>query len=399
MEPITLYSRLVLSRRTGRSRAPNRVSALIAEARAAGREPLDLTGSNPTCVGLDYPAELLQVLREAQQASLTYRPEPCGALAARRAVVGHLATTRGPGAAVDADDVLITASTSEAYAHLFKLLCDPGDQLLIPRPSYPLLEHLAELEGVTVVPYRLAYDGAWHIDLDSVRRAVSERTRGIVVVSPNNPTGQYQTAQEMAALAELGLPIIADQVFFEYPLETSAPSDVALGRDGLVFALGGLSKLAGLPQLKLAWTVMRGSESAVREARERLELIADTFLSVATPVQVALPELLALAPRMNALIGGRCRENLATLERALESSPLSVLRAEGGWSAVLRFPRLVSEEELMTALVAQHRVLVQPGWFYDFESEPYAIVSLLTPPELLRAGVGRLLDYVGKLSR
>jgi aspartate/methionine/tyrosine aminotransferase len=360
---------------------------------------LDLTGSNPTSAGFDYPEEILQALLRAQRDALSYRPEPLGALSARKAVVGHLIATRGPDAEIDPDDVLLTASTSEAYAHLFKLLCDPGDELLIPSPSYPLLDHLAELEGVTVAPYRLAYDGAWHIDLDSVRRGVGDRTRGIVVVSPNNPSGQYQSSQEIAALSELGLPIISDQVFFEYPLESSAPRDVTLGSEALTFSLGGLSKLLGLPQLKLAWTVLRGPRQAVREARERLELIADTFLSVATPVQVALPELLQLAPGMNELIGGRCRQNLAALRRALEGSPLSVLRAEGGWNAVLKFPRLVGEEDLMTALVTQHRVLVQPGWFYDFESEPYVIVSLLTPPELFGQGVARLVDCAAQLSR
>jgi alanine-synthesizing transaminase len=388
----------VLSRRTGRSRTPNRVSALIAEARANFVELLDLTGSNPTRAGLDYPAEILQVLLRAQQDSLSYRPEPLGALSARKAVIKHLIATRGPAAEVDPDDVLLTASTSEAYAHLFKLLCDPDDQLLIPTPSYPLLDHLAELEGVAIAPYRLAYDGAWHIDLDSLRRGVTARTRGIVLVSPNNPSGQYQTEQEMAALAGLGLPIISDQVFFEYPLEVSAPSDVTLGSEGLTFALGGLSKLLGLPQLKLAWTVLRGSRRAVQEARERLELIADTFLSVATAAQVALPELLQLAPHMNAVIAGRCRQNLATLRRAVEATPLGVLRAEGGWNAVLQFPRLIGEEDLMTTLITRHRVLVQPGWFYDFENEPYAIVSLLTSPDVFGQGIGRLVDCAAQLS-
>jgi aspartate/methionine/tyrosine aminotransferase len=373
----------------------------VARARESSTELLDLTGSNPTCVGLDYPPELLQVLLDAQHGSLGYRPEPLGALSARQAVVGQLAIARGAGAAVDPQNVLLTASTSEAYAHLFKLLCDPGDRILIPAPSYPLLEHLAELEGVQVASYRLVYDGAWHIDLDSVRRASSERVRAIVVVSPNNPTGQYLTAPELSALAELGLPIISDQVFFEYPLDAGPSRDVLLERaqEGLVFSLGGLSKLLGLPQLKLAWTVIRGSADAVREARERLELIADTFLSVAAPVQSALPELLLLAPRMNELIGSRCRDNLASLRRALEAAPISVLRAEGGWNAVLRLPNVASEDQLLEALVAQQRVIVQPGWFYDFDGGPHAIVSLLTPPASFAAGIGRLVDCVNQLSR
>jgi hypothetical protein len=296
--------------------------------------------------------------------------------------------------------VLLTASTSEAYAFLFKLLCDAGDQILIPAPSYPLLAHLAELEGVGIQPYRLAYDGDWHIDLDSLRRARTERTRGIVVISPNNPTGQYLTPLELSALQELGLPLIVDQVFFEYPLELSAAPDAVLSgaRDGLVFSLGGLSKLMGLPQLKLAWTSMRGAESAVREARERLELVADTFLSVATPVQAALPELLALAPQVSAVIGARCRENLSALKQVLADSPIGVLRAAGGWSAVLRLPAITSEDELLAALVTEHRVVVQPGWFYDFEREPYLVVSLLTPKGVFGDGIDRLRACVGELS-
>ncbi len=371
----------------------------MAEARASSAELLDLTCSNPTHVGLEYPAELSRVLLAAQQHSLGYWPEPFGALPAREAVVSQLVATRGDAAAVDPQNVLLTASTSEAYAHLFKLLCDPGDQILIPAPSYPLLEHLAELEGVEVVPYRLAYDGAWHIDLDSVRRAKTKRVRAIVVVSPNNPTGQYLSVQEMAGLAELGLPIVSDQVFFEYALDVSAPRDAVLeySQQGLVFSLGGLSKLLGLPQLKLAWTSIRGPERAVQEARERLELIADTFLSVATPVQVALPDLLALGPRLTAPLAARCRDNLQALRRAVESSPISVLRAEGGWSAVLRLPDVKSEEQLLELLITEQRVLVQPGWFYDFASEPYAIVSLLTPPATFAMGIARLIACVNGL--
>ena len=233
--------------------------------RGQGRALCDLTGSNATAVALDYPGELAQILARAQSESLAYRPEPFGLLTARRAVAQKLEQP-GSARAPEPDDILLSASTSEAYSFLFKLLCDPGDAVLVPAPSYPLLEHLAELESVQLVPYRLAYDGAWHIDVDSLRPTVS--TRAIVAVSPNNPTGNYLAPSELQALAGLGLPLIIDEVFHEYPLDGGVPLR-AETPDCLTFRLGGLSKLAGLPQLKLGWTSIAGPEAARREARER----------------------------------------------------------------------------------------------------------------------------------
>jgi aspartate/methionine/tyrosine aminotransferase len=368
----------VFSRRTGRSRAPNRFAELALEARAGGRALLDLTVTNPTRAGIAYPAELAAVLERAQAASLDYAPESFGSVAARQAL--------SPIAACAVEDLLLTASTSEAYAFLFKLLCDPGDSVLVPAPSYPLFEHLAELESVELVPYRLAYDGAWHIDLDSVRPRPS--TRAVLLVSPNNPTGNYVAPGELVALSRFGLPLVIDEVFRDYPLDAAAPASPTV--DVLSFRLNGLSKLAGLPQLKLAWTAISGPEALRREARERLELVADTFLSVATPIQRALPELLRLAPLITSAIGQRCRQNLATLRGALVASPVSVLRCEGGWSAVLRLPAIASEDELLTRLLTERALLLQPGWFYDFESEPYAVVSLLPEPDTFEQGIVRL---------
>jgi aspartate/methionine/tyrosine aminotransferase len=267
----------------------------------------------------------------------------------------------------------------------------------VPVPSYPLLEHLAELESVQLAPYRLAYDGAWHIDLESLTRAVTPRTRAVIVVSPNNPTGQYVSVVEQAALARLGLPVISDEVFFEYPLvdapRAAAPPDV------LRFSLGGLSKLAAAPQLKLAWTVLTGPASARSEARARLELIADTFLSVGAPVQLALPEILTAASERTHAVRARCRGNLAQLRQALDGSSLTPLLVEGGWSAIVRLPNLTSEDELVSGLLREHGVLVQPGWFYDFESAPFVILSLLTEPSSFAAGVAGLLHYVTRLER
>ena len=377
----------MFSRRSSRDQTPNAVAALLAK---TDKPRFDLTGSNPTTAKIVYPAQLLEVLVRAQAESLVYRPEPFGLVSAREA----LARTTGANAA----DILLTASTSEAYGFLFKLLCDPGDAVLVPAPSYPLFEHLAELEGVQALPYRLAYDGAWHIDLDSLRRAVTPRARAVISVSPNNPTGQYASDAERAALAALGLPVISDEVFAEFPLgdgpaRRSAPSD-----DVLSFTLDGLSKRAGSPQLKLGWTVVSGPERARRDACVRLELIADTFLSVAMPIQQALPGILELCPAVTSSIGARCRENLATLASAVQASPITLLHPEAGWSAVLHLPRLKTEEELVLELLSEQQVLVQPGWFYDFATEPYVIVSLLTEPAVLREGIERLVAYVLRIA-
>jgi alanine-synthesizing transaminase len=356
---------------------------------SVGKPQFDLTGSNPTTAEIAYPADLQQALERAQAPSLVYRPEPFGLPSAREAVA------RLTGAAVD--DILLTASTSEAYAFLFKLLCDAGEAVLVPAPSYPLFEHLAELEGVQALPYRLAYDGAWHVDLDSLRRAVTPQVRAIIAVSPNNPTGQYLRDSELGGLAALGLPLIIDQVFAPFPLRRPPPS-APPSASALTFALDGLSKRAGSPQLKLSWTVISGPERARREARERLELIADTFLSVGTPIQQALPDVLAVCPSITRAIAERCRRNLATLERAVQASPVTLLRAEAGWSGVLRLPAVKSEEELALGLLRDAGVLVQPGWYYDFESEPYAVVSLLTEPHAFEAGAARLVDYVARVA-
>lgn len=330
------------------------------------------------------------MLERAQADARVYRPEPFGLPTAREA----LARLTG----ADSADILLTASTSEAYALLFKLLCDPGDAVLVPAPSYPLFEHLAELEGVQALPYRLAYDGAWHVDLAELRRAVTPRVRAIVVVSPNNPTGQYLRESERDALAAFGLPLISDQVFAPFPLRADAPAAVPAPDGCLTFTLDGLSKRAGSPQLKLGWTVLSGPAPARREARERLELIADTFLSVGSAIQQALPGVLELAPAVAAAISARCRQNLAVLEQSVRSAPLSLLHAEAGWSGVLRLPAVASEEELVLGLLRDASVLVQPGWYYDFESEPYAVVSLLTEPSVFREGIERLVEHVTRVA-
>jgi alanine-synthesizing transaminase len=384
----------VFSQRSGRSRAPH----ALAEKLASLSPPrLDLCGHNPTAAGIHYPAGLLGAVQASVASSAAYRPEALGLSTARAALAQFFARSRGV-APPPAEDIVLTASTSEAYAFLFKLLCDPGDEVLVPAPSYPLFEHLAELEGVRAVPYRLAYDGAWHVDLSSLETAVTRRARAVIVVSPNNPTGHYTSAEELSRLARFGLPLLSDEVFFEYPLDASAPREHDARPDVLLFRMGGLSKLAGLPQLKLAWTVLEGPLDARREARERLELIADTFLSVGSAVQLALPQILELAPSVTAAIGARCRHNLAALRELTRDSPVSVLRTEGGWSAALRVPDVVSEDLLVAGLAEREGVLVQPGWFYDFETPGVLVVSLLTEPGVLREGAERLTAYVTKTS-
>lgn len=368
--------------------SPNPLALAVDRARAAGRPILDLTESNPTRAGVPYDGDAI-LAAIASPRALAYEPLPFGLPSAREAVARELG--------VDAARVVLTASTSEAYAFLFKLLCDPGDEVLVPTPSYPLFEHLARLESVRAVPYRLAYDGAWHVDLASVRAAVGARTRAVVSVAPNNPTGSYLKKDELAALASLGLPIVSDEVFARYPLRDDpgrAWTALEAGDAPLVFALGGLSKLAALPQMKLAWIAAGGEGARVTGALARLEVIADAFLSVGTPVQHAAPALLASRAVAEGAIAARVRANLAAVRAAVAGSAASLLDVEGGWYATLRLPATRSEQDWTLALLEHDGVLVHPGHFFDFELEAYLVVSLLTPEEPLREGLRRLVARV-----
>jgi aspartate/methionine/tyrosine aminotransferase len=382
----------VLSRRTSLDRAPNPLALAIERARATGEPLLDLTVSNPTTAKIAYD-ETAILAALADPGALVYAPDAFGLASARAAVCGVLSER---GISVGAERVLLTASTSDAYGYAFKLLCDPGDEVLVPEPSYPLFEHLARFDGVRPVPYRLAYDGAWHVDVSSLERARSERTRAIVVVSPNNPTGSYLKRSELASLARLGLPIVSDEVFAEYPLD--APRDCArsaLETDQvLVLALGGISKLLGLPQLKLGWAVVGGPSEQVGEALARLEICADAYLSVGAAVQHALPRLLAAGRATRDAIRLRTSKNLETLRAALAGSAATLLPVEGGWTAVMRLPRTRSEEDWVLGLLSAERTLVQPGWFYDFEDEPFIVVSLLGVEAVLAEGAERLRRFV-----
>jgi aspartate/methionine/tyrosine aminotransferase len=368
----------------------NRLAMREAELRASGARIVDLTITNPTRVGLDYPE---RALADALGAGVgPYDPAPLGLPSARVAVAADYARR---GAAVDPSCIAITASSSESYAALFKLLCDPGDAVLVPQPSYPLFDYLARLEGLDPRPYRLAYDGRWRIDWDSVDVLGA---RAICVVSPNNPTGSFVTGDDLRRLDELatghGLAVIVDEVFADYAL--AAPPDAvraaaAHESSALSFSLGGLSKAAGLPHMKLGWLAAHGPAARVREALAALELILDTYLSVATATQRALPRLLELGAEIRGRIQDRVRGNREALAAAVApGSSCTLLPTEAGWAAVLRVPAVMSEEDWALALLDEG-VLVQPGYFFDLALGATLVVSLLSPPEDLRAGIARIL--------
>ena len=358
---------------------------------------IDLTESNPTRAGIRYPSQLLEPLSDGR--GLRYEPHPFGLPSARAAVAED---QQRRGAAVQPGDVVLSASTSEAYSWLFKLLCNPGERVLVPRPSYPLFEHLTRLEGIHAEPYGLEYHGRWVIDLHAIAAAPDD-TRALLLVSPNNPTGSYVSADELERMSaicrERRWALVADEVFADYALDAEHPlTDIASRSEALSFTLGGLSKSVGLPQLKLGWMIVGGPADERAAALAALELIADSFLSVATPVQVALPELLREGAFIRMAILDRIRRNLKALRTAAASFPAcDVLRAEGGWSAVIRVPSTRGEEALVLDLLERERVLVHPGYFFDFPGEAYIVVSLLPRQEVFADAMARLLPMIASV--
>jgi len=375
---------------------PNALTRMVEDKRRSGAAVVDLTESNPTRAGLVYDGDsILAALGDPR--SLVYEPAPAGLTRARAAVAAYYAAQGHP---VSPDHIVLTASTSEAYAWLFKLLADPGDEILVPRPSYPLFEFLAGLESVRLRHYPLAYHERWWIDRKAFEAAVTGRTRAVVIVNPNNPTGSFLKRDELEWLGPLcgarGLAILSDEVFADYSFaadERRVPT-LAGFEGALVFSLGGLSKMAGLPQMKLGWIVAGGSLNARAGAVARLEWIADTYLSAGAPVQNAAARLFELRAGFQEQMRRRLRGNLDLLRAALQpSSPCRLLEPEGGWYATLQLPRTRGEEEWVLGLLEHTNVLVQPGYFYDFSSEPFVVLSLLTPEETFREGVRRLLAY------
>ena len=384
------------SARTDFPGTPNPLAQALARYRARGLPLLDLTESNPTRVGLPAPAEALL----APPGACGYAPEALGLPSARQALATHL-TARG--AAVSAEHLVLTASTSEAYGWLFKLLCEPGDNVLCPVPGYPLFEHLARLEGVQTRPYRLPRAHGFGLDVDEVEAARDARTRAVLVVNPGNPTGHYLHEGELAALADAcarhGLALVCDEVFSDFAWDAEpdrVPTVAGRALPALTFTLSGLSKVAGLPGLKLGWTHVGGPPSLRDEALSRLEWVADMYLPVGTPVQLALPALLAHAPRFQAAVLERVRGNRQRLVAARPAGATwDVVPAHGGWSAVLRLPREPGEEATCLALL-DAGVLAQPGFFYDFGGGAFLVLSLLPEPEDFAAAVEVLARVLGE---
>jgi alanine-synthesizing transaminase len=384
---------IVFSSRLPNTLTTNAFSSAIAELRAHGVALIDLTATNPTTIGLSYPAQMLASLADVR--SLSYTPSAFGLLSARQAVADEMSTTdRG----IDPDRVVLTASTSEAYSLLFKLLCDPGDQVLTPEPSYPLFTLLTQLDAVEASPYQLVNHGVWSIDRDSLVRAWTPRTRAILVVSPNNPTGSMLRQSDREWLVSFAqqrrLALVSDEVFAGYPIEPRSDASSLLGEDRvLTFTLGGLSKSVGLPQVKLGWMVVSGPTGDVTDALQRLEIICDTYLSVSTPVQVAAARLLADGALVRERIRERVRGNYQTLLTQCARYPaVRVLAPEGGWCAVIQVPSTIGEEALVMRILQESHVVVHPGYFFDFHSGAHLVVSLLPDPGVFATGLRHVLE-------
>jgi alanine-synthesizing transaminase len=384
----------VFSRRTEWKLVCNRFTGALEQARQSGASILDLTISNPTRAGLIYdePA-ILNSLRNAR--SLDYDPQPKGLLSAREAVADYY---RQRGETVDPESLVLTTGTSEAYSFVFRLLANPDDEVLVAKPSYPLFDFLADLQDVKLVPFSLIYDHGWQIDFHTLEQAISEKTRAIVLVHPNNPTGSYVSAEERERLNELctehRLALIVDEVFLDYAHDGLQRRSFVSNDAALTFTLSGVSKISALPQMKLAWIAVSGPADMAQRALERLEVIADTFLSVSTPVQWAAQDLIEQRTAVQSQLNERVRTNLTELDRQLSQQKACVrLAVEGGWYAVLRIPAIMSDEESAISLLQQGGVLVHPGHFYDFPQDGYLVLSLISQPEDFREGISRLLDF------
>jgi alanine-synthesizing transaminase len=381
----------MFAERTNWNLEPNRLGAALAAHRAAGKPLLDLTVSNPTECGFAYDREaILDALRNP--GALEYEPNPRGLASARTAVAEYYAAR---GMNISIEDIFLTASTSEAYSFILRLLCNPGDEIMIPAPSYPLFEFLADLQDVKLVRYALVYDHGWQIDFRALEQAIAPRTRGVIVVHPNNPTGHFTKSAEMAKLGAIcagkGIAVIADEVFLDFHLGAEQRVSFAGNSQALTFVTSGLSKICGLPQMKAAWLAVSGPHPLKERALARLELIADTYLSVSAPVQLAIPKFLAQRRAFQEQLISRVRKNLAELDRQLaEQKTCSRLEVEGGWYAVLRVPATRSDEEFALALLNEQGVYVHPGHFYDFAADGILVVSLITAEQTLAEGIRRL---------
>ena len=387
----------MFSDRTNWRLAQNRFTQAIEEARARGANLLDLTASNPTRVGLQFnAAEIISAFGSPHV--LDYDPQAKGLLSAREAVAAYYRDEHQVGD-LGAERIVLTTSTSEGYSFVFRLLCNAGDELLVPKPSYPLFEFLADLQDVKLVPYPLIYDHGWQMDFPSIENALTPRTRGVVIVHPNNPTGSYVQATEIAPLNAFcrshGLALIVDEVFLDYGLDEKPHASFAANRDALTFTLSGLSKISALPQMKVAWVWTGGPPAEVAEATARLEVIADTYLSMNAPIQWAMPALLDQRKNIQRQLLERVHANLAELDRQLaQQKNCQRLSVDGGWYAVLRVPVTRSDEDLAIELVREKSVMVHPGHFYDFPSDGHLVLSLITKEEEFSTGTTRLIQLL-----
>jgi aspartate/methionine/tyrosine aminotransferase len=380
--------------RTNWNLKPNRLSQALERHKSSGRRLLDLSASNPTECGFNYDAPaILQALGNAE--SLQYHPDPRGLKPARQAVSDYYAER---GDQVSTHDLILTASTSEAYSFIFRLLCNPGDELLVPTPSYPLFDFLADVNDVKLTRYPLFYDHGLHIDVHSLKQAITARTRGVIVVHPNNPTGHFTRPEEVAQLNQIcftsQMAVIADEVFLDFSLDAAAKSFVT-NTGALTFTMSGISKISGLPQMKLAWLAVSGPDNLKSEALARLEMIADTYLSLNAPIQLAAPVLLQVRAAFQRQLMARVRANLAELDAQLaKEKKFDRLNVEGGWYAVLRVPATRPDEDLAIDLLEKHDVYVHPGHFYDFPGDGYLVLSLITPERDFQEGLKRILSAV-----
>jgi alanine-synthesizing transaminase len=382
----------MFSRRTEWNLAPNRLTIAHQEALSSGSEIIDLTISNPTRAGIKYDeSAILNAL--ANPKALDYDPQPKGLSSAREAVARYYASA----SSIDPENLILTSSTSEGYSYVFRLLCNPGDEILVPKPSYPLFDFLVDLQDVKVIPYSLIYDHGWQIDFHSLETALTSKARAIVLVHPNNPTGSYVSGEERERLNELcyqhQLAPVVDEVFLDYSHDGEHRPTFAANEDALTFTLSGISKISALPQMKLAWIAVSGPEVEVAAAMRRLEVIADTYLSLNAPVQLAAPVLLDQRKTIQPQLMRRMRSNLSELDRQLaRHKSCSRLEVQGGWYAVLRIPVTRSDEDFAIELLQRSGVLVHPGHFYDFPTDGYLVLSLITREEEFRQGISPLLD-------
>ena len=381
----------MFSNRTAWKLTPNRFTLAHEELLRQGREILDLTVSNPTRAGLSYDeTAILDALRNPT--SLDYDPQPKGLRSAREAVANY-------GAGLDSGSLVLTTSTSEGYSYVFRLLCNSEDEVMVPKPSYPLFDFLADLQDVKLVPYPLIYDHGWQIDFPTLEQALTPKSRGIVLVHPNNPTGSFISPEERARLNQLcrerNLSLIVDEVFLDYAYDGSQHETFAANDQALTFTLSGLSKISGLPQMKLAWIAVSGPQKEATEAMQRLEIIADTYLSVSAPVQLAAKTMLDQRLKLQPQLMHRIQTNLSELDLQLaKQKSCTRLALQGGWYAVLRVPVTRSDEDLAIELLTQKSVLVHPGHFYDFPTDGFLVLSLITPEPTFHEGISQLLMVI-----